>query len=383
MRKVVQGKSDDNVTRIGIVRNRKQCKKLEGIIYMEHLSMGDIPHLQKVKGIVTPQPISNRSHLSLLLQDMQIPVLQITEDYTPTNEPATVVYADDGGVYLGKMNEAVTTSSTDPKNNTIVMASTIHSLESYANLGYGGTAIRSEFILFSEFGIHPLVFFEQSSASKKLAKKYQQRLEYHLRFALEKFGKVIYRFSDLSTDELLTLQYGDKYEQTEKNPTLGNRGTFRLLNNHRSLLELEINAINNVFKGADDLSVLAAYCRTPAEAQELNKLVRSNLPANVKVGMMIETPSNITFARYLCKYFDFFGVGAGDLFQLTLGFDRDNVAKFPYDKSLLLPEIQRFFENIKGAGKQIYLAAKELYEGTNPNLFSNNYVGLIELPKVR
>ncbi|BBA84623.1 phosphoenolpyruvate-protein phosphotransferase [endosymbiont of Euscepes postfasciatus] len=82
---------------------------------------------------------------------------------------------------------------------------------------------------------------------------------------------------------------------------------------------------------------------------------------NIKIGIMIETPSIIMILNKIIKYIDFFVIGLNDLTRHTLAFDRSNANFFSYKS--IYPSIIIFIKkiiDIVGLKKELYLCGEIL-----------------------
>lgn len=148
----------------------------------------------------------------------------------------------------------------------------------------------------------------------------------------------IVRLSDFKTNEYRNLIGGWYYESDEHNPMLGFRGASRYVSNEfQDAFVLELEAIKLAREwGLKNIIPMIPFCRTPEEADKIDKLMKRNDlirgENGLKVYCMAEIPSNIFLADVFCNYFDGFSIGSNDLTQLVYGSGRDNEKLIPIAK---------------------------------------------------
>ncbi|KKS05107.1 MAG: Phosphoenolpyruvate synthase [Candidatus Curtissbacteria bacterium GW2011_GWA2_41_24] len=148
--------------------------------------------------------------------------------------------------------------------------------------------LRAEFIL-SQIGKHPKQFLEEGKGLQFI-----EQLTNSISTFGKAFGKrsVIYRATDLKSNEYRNLAGGDKFEPKEANPMLGYRGAFRFIKNP-DVFKLELAAIKKVRQKYPNIHLMIPYVRTVLEDF-------------IKIGI------------------DGISIGSNDLTMLILGTDRDN-----------------------------------------------------------
>jgi phosphoenolpyruvate synthase len=140
--------------------------------------------------------------------------------------------------------------------------------------------------------------------------------------------KVLFRITDLKTNEYHDTPGGPLYEPYEKNPMMGNRGVYRMLSQeYREAHLLEIAAIKKARETQKNVVVMFPVVRTPDELKELVELYAANGLVRGQDGfeivMMVEVPANIFQAEEFYQYVDRMSIGSNDLTQFTRGKGRD------------------------------------------------------------
>jgi len=169
----------------------------------------------------------------------------------------------------------------------------------------------------------------------------------------------------------------------EANPMLGHRGC-RLGITYPEITEMQARAI---FEAACEVSkrgtkvIPEVMIPVVMEARELanqreivdriakETLKKYGIKMKYMIGTMIEIPRAALTADKVAKVADFFSYGTNDMTQTTLGFSRDDVAKFIpiYIESGIIPYDPFKTIDINGVGKILEIGIK-LGRKTNPRL---------------
>ena len=145
----------------------------------------------------------------------------------------------------------------------------------------------------------------------------------------------------------------------EENPFLGFRAVRYCLKNSemfktqlRALLRAsaygDLQIMIPLVTGVDELRQVKAMIRE-IQAEFDEKVIAYN--KDIKVGVMIETPSAAILADVLAKEADFFSIGTNDLTGYTMAVDRGN-ADVAYLYSAFSPAVLRMLRHIISEGKK-------------------------------
>jgi pyruvate,water dikinase len=183
--------------------------------------------------------------------------------------------------------------------------------------------LRAEFIV-AQIGTHPRQFMDEGRPEEYTRQLAAGITEFCRAFAPR---PVVYRLTDLKTNEYANLKGGARYEPSEENPMIGFRGASRYIK-EPDVFRLEVDAIKQVRQEFTNLYVMVPFVRTPAELRRVKALlaeqgvVRSD---DFKLWMMVEVPSNVIILdKFIDVGIDGISIGSNDLTQLVLGIDRDS-----------------------------------------------------------
>ncbi len=198
----------------------------------------------------------------------------------------------------------------------------------YKDLPFEGIGLmRTEFILASYIGEHPLLFVE-TGEGQKFVDKLAEGIATVARAIQPR--PVVVRFSDFKTNEYRELKGGEKYEIEEANPMLGWRGCSRYISEwYEKAFRLECQAIIKCRKewGLKNVWVMLPVVRTLWEAKAVLEIMRQEgleRSKDFKVWFMAETPSIAILADEFSKLVDGFSIGSNDMTQGILMIDRDS-----------------------------------------------------------
>jgi pyruvate,water dikinase len=201
-------------------------------------------------------------------------------------------------------------------------------VEEYKNLPFEGIGLmRTEFILASYIGEHPMLFVE-TNQGQRFVDKLADGIATVARAVQPR--PVVVRFSDFKTNEYRELKGGEKYEIVEANPMLGWRGCSRYISQwYEKAFRLECQAIQKCRRewGLKNVWVMLPVVRTLWEAEKVLKIMQEEgleRSRDFKIWFMAETPSIAILADEFSKLCDGFSIGSNDMTQGILMIDRDS-----------------------------------------------------------
>jgi len=301
-----------------------------------------VPFMKMASAIVTDKG-GITSHAAIVSRELNIPCVVGTENATQIMKTGQEYTVDsrNGVIYEGIMAQAVAPAAAN-NGGTVMMAEaspvtatkiymnlgTPEMIEQYKNLPFEGIGLmRTEFILASAIGQHPMAFVD-AGQSQLFVDKLADGIATVARVIQPK--PVVVRLSDFKTNEYRGLKGGEKYEIIEENPMLGWRGCSRYISKwYDKAFRLECQAILKCRKewALKNVYVMLPMVRTIWEAKAVLQIMKEEgLERNkdFKVWFMAETPSIGIMADEFSKLVDGFSIGSNDLTQGVLMIDRDS-----------------------------------------------------------
>ena len=256
----------------------------------------------------------------------------------------------------------------------------------YASLPADGVGlVKMEYLINSHIKAHPRAILEYEGQAPEvqfriddLVSGYPGRRAFYVDKLAEGIAMIAAAFyprpvrvrtSDFKSNEYAALYAGEFFEAHELNPIIGLRGAARYFSpEFRESFALECEAIRTVREhfGFTNVEVVIPFVRTVSEGRMMIDLMASSGLERggngLKVHFMCETPANALQADEFLEYFDGLVLGANDLAQLTVGFDRDSHAFHDYgarDKAVL-KLMYLAIEACQQAGKRIGICGSEV-----------------------
>jgi pyruvate, water dikinase len=344
VRGISAGRRGYGIGKAKVVLNLDDASKLmtKGDILVTGMTDPDfVPFMKMASAIVTDKG-GITSHAAIVSRELNIPCVVGTENATQIMQTGKEYTVDsrNGVIYEGIMAQAV--APVNGQNGAVkavesapVTATRIYMnlgtpemIEQYKNLPFEGIGLmRTEFILASAIGTHPMAFVE-AGEGQKFVDKLADGIATVARAIQPK--PVVVRLSDFKTNEYRGLKGGDKYEIVEENPMLGWRGCSRYISKwYDKAFRLECQAIVKCRKewSLKNVYVMLPMVRTLWEAKRVLEIMKEEgLERNkdFKVWFMAETPAIAIMADEFSKLVDGFSIGSNDMTQGVLMIDRDS-----------------------------------------------------------
>jgi pyruvate,water dikinase len=318
-------------------------KMQKGDILVTDMTNPDFVPFMKIASAIVTDKGGVTSHAAIVSRELAIPCVVGTETATQVMKTGKEYTVDsrNGIIYEGLLREAaeatseavgaiaVTADSVPVTATKILMNLGVpEKIEDYKNLPFEGIGLmRTEFILASAIGEHPLHFVE-TGEGQKFVDKLAEGVATVARAIQPR--PVVVRLSDFKTNEYRDLKGGDKYEIVEENPMLGWRGCSRYISKwYKEAFRLECQALKKCRTewGLKNVWVMLPMVRTTWEAEKVLEIMKEEgleRSRDFKVWFMAETPSIAIMADEFSKMVDGFSIGSNDMTQGILMIDRDS-----------------------------------------------------------
>ena len=318
-------------------------KMQKGDILVTGMTNPDFVPFMKIASAIVTDKGGITSHAAIVSRELAIPCVVGTE--TATEDMKTgkqyTVDARNGIIYEGLLREA-TEAASETSGSIVTVADSVpvtatkiymnlgvpEKIGDYKNLPFEGIGLmRTEFILASAIGEHPLHFVE-TGEGQKFVNKLAEGVATVARAIQPR--PVVVRLSDFKTNEYRDLKGGDKYEINEENPMLGWRGCSRYISKwYQEAFRLECQAIKKcrIEWGLKNVWVMLPMVRALWEAEKVLSIMKEEgleRSRDFKVWFMAETPAIAIMADKFSKMVDGYSIGSNDMTQGILMIDRDS-----------------------------------------------------------
>jgi pyruvate,water dikinase len=329
------------VAKVALTPDEAAEKMQKGDVLVTDMTNPDfVPFMKMASAIVTDKG-GITSHAAIVSRELAIPCVVGTETATDVMKTGKEYTVDsrNGIIYEGILREA-TEATAQSAVSVVADSAPVTATKIYMNLGVpekivdfqnlpfeGIGLMRTEFILASAIGEHPLSFVD-SGKGQQFVDKLAEGVATVARAIQPR--PVVVRLSDFKTNEYRDLKGGDKYEIVEENPMLGWRGCSRYISKwYQKAFRLECQAIKKCRTewGLKNVWVMLPMVRTLWEAKQVLEIMKEEgLERNrdFKVWFMAETPSIGIMADEFSKLVDGFSIGSNDMTQGVLMIDRDS-----------------------------------------------------------
>jgi pyruvate,water dikinase len=319
--------------------NKEMCK---GDVLVTGMTDPDfVPFMKMASAIVTDKG-GITSHAAIVSRELNIPCVVGTEIATQLMKTGKEYTVDsrNGIIYEGIIAQAQPATTQNGGVMQVAEAAPVTAtkiymnlgtpemIEQYKNLPFEGIGLmRTEFIMASVIGKHPMSFVEEGK-NQEFVDKFADAVATVARAIQPK--PVVVRFSDFKTNEYRNLKGGEKYEIVEENPMLGWRGCSRYISKwYIQAFKLECQAIQKCRTewGLKNVYVMLPMVRTLWEAKQVLAIMKEEgleRGKDFKIWFMAETPSIAIMADEFSKLVDGFSIGSNDMTQGVLMIDRDS-----------------------------------------------------------
>ncbi|MBC6445843.1 phosphoenolpyruvate synthase [Actinokineospora xionganensis] len=269
---------------------------------------------------------------------------------------AGVVFAGDRTVSAPARTAPVTAQAVQPTGTRLyVNLAMPEKAEEVAALDVDGVGLlRAEFMLTEALGgRHPRDLLARGEEETFVSAMSESLLRITTAFGPR---PVVYRATDLRSNEFRGLVGGAAYEPVESNPMIGYRGCFRYVR-EPDLFALELRVLARVRERTPNLHLMIPFVRTKWELEACLELVDASelgRARGMRRWVMAEVPSVLHWLpEYVSMGIDGVSIGSNDLTQLILGVDRDSeVCAELFDESdpAVLDAIARIVVSAKRLG---------------------------------
>ncbi|QWF78009.1 phosphoenolpyruvate synthase [Amycolatopsis sp. CA-230715] len=294
-----------------------------------------VPAIRRAAALVTDGG-GMTCHAAVVARELGVPCVVGTGDATRVLADRELVTVDGttGEVRAGAAEPAARTEpvaapprSPDPLGTKLYVNLAIpdHAETVAAQAVDGVGLLRAEFLLTQALGgDHPRALLARGAQES-----FVDAMAASLLRITKAFGTrpVVYRATDLRTNEFRGLAGGAEYEPVESNPMIGYRGCYRYVR-EPDLFGLELRTLARVREQTPNLHLMIPFVRTKWELEACLEQIDAS-PLGRQRGLlrwiMAEVPSVVHWLPEYAKLgIDGVSIGSNDLTQLMLGVDRDS-----------------------------------------------------------
>ncbi|MEV4603388.1 phosphoenolpyruvate synthase [Amycolatopsis sp. NPDC049253] len=322
---------------VRVLRDPAEAEQLrDGEVLVAPMTNPDwVPAIRRAAALVTDGG-GMTCHAAVVARELGVPCVVGTGDATRVLADRTLVTVDgsQGEVRAGAVvhEPARMTPTAAPAAPETIgtrlyvnLAMPEHAVEVAAQAVDGVGLLRAEFLLTEALGgRHPRDLLARGEQESFVTAMADSLAAITTAFAPR---PVIYRTTDLRTNEFRGLAGGEAFETEERNPMIGYRGCYRYIR-EPDLFALELKTLAQVRERTPNLHLMIPFVRTKWELEACLELVDTS-PLGRQRGLlkwiMAEVPSVVHWLpEYVGLGIDGVSIGSNDLTQLVLGVDRDS-----------------------------------------------------------
>ena len=319
---------------VKIITSIKELENVEpkDIVVLKEIKSSFLPIFKKVSAVILENFDANMQIL-FTSNDLRLPCIIDAKNATSIlrNGQIVTVNSTKGEIYKGgfsinpnKYKDLPTESKTATKiyanivNDEQLNDPSIKNTEGLLLLGSGS--------IITNLGVHPHLLLRENKQNLL-----SESIFNYLKLAIEKADKkvVMYQLSNLTSADYRKMNGGFEFEQTEENPNIGFRGSFRHIHDKKSF-NIELEGIKKAvsYNPGQTINLVIPYVRSTEELKLIKNLIsdegliRSN---SLKLFVSIDIPSNVLILDdFIEQGVDGFFINSYQLLSLLTGTDANN-----------------------------------------------------------